>query len=270
MLELTLDNYYSQQANEEYMSVSQYKDFELCEVYALAKLRGEYVEEKSKALLVGSYVDSYFSNRLDMFVEENPQVFKKDGTLLKDFEKANECINAITSDDFFSNHIKGKTQVIVKGVIGGVWWKGAIDFLNTRIVDLKCVASIRELVWKFNPDTKRNYQTNFINANGYITQGAVYQELTRQMLNEKLPFDIAAVSKEEIPDKAIINIDDDLLANELQEITKKVVRYDLIKKGVVEPIGCGNCPVCRQRNKLNRVISYSELFGERYNENEEE
>ena len=191
MEKLDLSNYYSQQANMEYMSVSTFKDFMKCEKYALAKIKGEYVEEKSKALLVGGYVDAYFSNRLEQFKEENPQIFKKDGTLLKDFEKANEVIQVIENDDFFKNHIKGDTQVILTGEIAGVKFKGALDFLNERIVDLKCVASIREPVWVVRDG--KNVKTDFIDAYGYDLQGAVYQELVRQQYGLELPFDIACV-----------------------------------------------------------------------------
>ena len=48
---LTEANYYSKEANQEYLSVSQYKDFcgtmkqRGCEAKAMAKLRGEWVEE---------------------------------------------------------------------------------------------------------------------------------------------------------------------------------------------------------------------------------
>ena len=66
---LTAENYYSQEANEEYMSVSQFKDFcgtygkMPCEFTAMEKLKGRWEEPKSKALMVGSYVDSYFEGR---------------------------------------------------------------------------------------------------------------------------------------------------------------------------------------------------------------
>ena len=40
LLKLTNDNYYSQKANMDYMSVSQWKDFNECEVMAIAKLTG--------------------------------------------------------------------------------------------------------------------------------------------------------------------------------------------------------------------------------------
>lgn len=259
-MKLTLDNYYSQEANLEYMSVSSFKDFCKCERYALAKIVGEYVEEKTKAMLVGGYVDAYFSNRLEKYKEENPQIFKKDGTLLKDFEKANEIIKVIEEDEFFMKHIKGETQVILTGEISGVPFKGALDFLNTRIVDLKCVASIREPVW-VERDGK-NIKTNFIDAYGYDLQLAVYQELVKQNYGMVLPTDIAAVSKEDEPDKAIINVEDEYLKPKLDYVKEKVVRFNEIKKGNIKPIGCGNCPVCRKYNKLNHIISYSDFKGE--------
>lgn len=65
-MQLTSENYYSQEANKEYMSVSGYKDFAgtygkmPCEFYGMEKLNGRWEDEKSTALLVGSYVDSYF------------------------------------------------------------------------------------------------------------------------------------------------------------------------------------------------------------------
>ena len=73
-MELNENNYYSQEANMEYMSASQFKDFLRCEFYGLLKARGELVEEKTKPLLVGGYVDSYFSNRLEQYKEENPNI----------------------------------------------------------------------------------------------------------------------------------------------------------------------------------------------------
>ena len=54
---LTNDNYYSPEANWEYMSVSQYKQFLKCEAAAMAQLKGEWSQPKTTALLVGSYVD---------------------------------------------------------------------------------------------------------------------------------------------------------------------------------------------------------------------
>ena len=57
---LTEGSYYSKTANEIFMSASQFKSFRKCQACALAELRGEYVQPKTTALLVGSYVDAAF------------------------------------------------------------------------------------------------------------------------------------------------------------------------------------------------------------------
>lgn len=82
-MQLTEENYYSDIANYEYMSVSQFKDFNgtygrvVYEEAALAKLKGEYAQASSTALMVGSYVDRYFEGTLDAFKSEHTEMFKR-------------------------------------------------------------------------------------------------------------------------------------------------------------------------------------------------
>ena len=142
---LTAENYYSQEANEEYMSVSQFKDFcgtygkMPCEFTAMEKLKGRWEEPKSKALMVGSYVDSYFEGTLDKFKAENPDLFKRDGTLKAEFVKADEIIQRIERDDYFMKFMSGKKQVIMTGELFGTKWKIKMDSYipDIAIVDLK-------------------------------------------------------------------------------------------------------------------------------------
>ena len=138
MEELTNQNYFSVESNQQFMSASQFKDFMKCEVEALAKINGETQEEPSKAMLVGSYVDAYFSGEMEIFAQANPQIFKKDGTLLKDFEKANDIIKAIESDELLMKYLSGKKQVVMTGEIAGVKFKIKVDsLLPNCIVDQK-------------------------------------------------------------------------------------------------------------------------------------
>ena len=103
-MHLTEENYYSKEANLEYMSVSQFKDFNgtygkiACEFEALEKLHERWKEEPSTAMLIGSYVDSYFEGTLEMFKKENPTIFKQNGDLKADFLKAEEIIARIERD----------------------------------------------------------------------------------------------------------------------------------------------------------------------------
>ena len=82
-MELSSENYYSKEANLEYMSVSLFKDFNgtygklACEYAALEKLYGRWIPEKTTPLLVGSYVDSYFEGSLESFKAENPDILHR-------------------------------------------------------------------------------------------------------------------------------------------------------------------------------------------------
>ena len=256
---LTQDNYYSEQVNLEYMSASQFKDFVKCEREALAKIVGEYKEEPSKAMLVGSYVDAYFSNELEIFKEQNPQIFNKDGSFKKDFEKANEIIKAIEEDKLMMKMLNGRKQVIMTGEISGVPFKIKVDSLKDNyIVDQKIMSSITDLVW-IEKDN-RMIKTDFIEAYGYDIQGAIYQCIVEQNTGKKLPFVLAVATKEECPDKALIQIDQYYLDKALDFVKANCERYDLIKKGILKPCGCGKCPTCRKNRKCLEILSYEQLY----------
>ena len=258
-MKLTQENYYSVDANLEYMSASQYKDFLKCEVESLAKINGEYQEEPSKAMLVGSYVDAYFSGELDQFKQANPGIFKKDGSLLKDFDKANEIIAAIENDEVLLKYLSGKHQVIMTGEINGVKFKIKVDsLLPNAIVDQKIMSSIREKVWV--EQDGYNVKTDFVQAYGYDIQGAIYQEIVRQNIGKKLPFILAVTTKEEVPDKELIQIDQYFLDKALEVVKANCERFDLIKKGIIAPVGCGCCPSCRKGKLIKEPISYQKLF----------
>ena len=118
---LTAENYFSREADEAFLSVSQYKDFcgtygkTGCEEHALAKLHGEWIEntEDSVALMVGSYVDAHFEGTLDLFKAKHPSIFKKDGSLYSQYNKANIMINRCERDELFMSYMSGQKQVIM-------------------------------------------------------------------------------------------------------------------------------------------------------------
>ena len=126
MITLSNKNYYSNEANKDYISVSQYKDFvgtyeyKGCENRAMAIIRGEFKKEPSTAMLVGSYVDSYFEGTLDEFKEEHPEILKKDGTLKAEYIKADAMIERCKRDTKFMQYMSGEKQVIMTAEIFGV------------------------------------------------------------------------------------------------------------------------------------------------------
>lgn len=82
---VTPENYYSPEMNMAYMGSTQFKAFERCEAAALAELKGEYRPPSSAALLVGGYIDAWFSGELPLYQAQHPEIFKRDGTLKAEY-----------------------------------------------------------------------------------------------------------------------------------------------------------------------------------------
>lgn len=64
-MKLNEDTYYGKEANKAFFSVSQYKDFCKCEAMAMARVRGEYEQPTTKAMLIGTLVDRWFEGTLE-------------------------------------------------------------------------------------------------------------------------------------------------------------------------------------------------------------
>ena len=109
---LTKENYFSADADYEYMGTSQFKQFEKCSATAMAILRGEYIREVTVSMLIGSYVDAYFEGSLDKFKTEHPEIFKRDGSLKSEFVHAEQIIERIERDAFFMKQLSGASSAL--------------------------------------------------------------------------------------------------------------------------------------------------------------
>ena len=228
-----------------------------CEAYAMAKIKGEWVEEPTAAMMIGSYVDSYFEGTLKDFQEHNhDKIFKKNGDLYADFVLAENLIKRIEAEELFMLCLSGEKQRIFTGEIAGVPFKGKLDSYieGQAIVDLKCIKKIREIFFK------QSGRESFIEHNGYDTQLAIYQELVRQKTGVTLDCIIAAIDKQTIPDLECILIPNDQLDFKLRELKLLIPHFAAVKRGEVEPKRCGRCDYCRATKKLERLILPQELM----------
>ena len=73
-MKLSDDTYYGKEANQAFFSVSQYKDFCKCEAMAMAKIRGEFEQPTTKAMLIGTLVDRWFEGTLEQLRQESPNI----------------------------------------------------------------------------------------------------------------------------------------------------------------------------------------------------
>lgn len=263
---LTNENYFSKEASQEYLSVSQYKNFigsmgkTGCEARAIAELNGEWeFDDKSTALLVGSYVDAHFEGALNIFKAKNPELFKKDGGLKCDYVQAEEIINRIERDELFMQYMSGEKQTIMTAEMFGSPWKIKIDSYLERkaIVDLKVMKSLRDKFYH-----KDCGYLDFVQEWGYDLQGAIYQEVVYRNTGKRLPFFIAAASKEKTTDIELIWIPDEHLHEKLIEVEQNTPKIMMLKNKEVEPIRCEVCDYCKHTKVLTKPIHFSELLGE--------
>lgn len=272
-MELTRENYFSQEAQMAYMGSGQFKDFLSCEAAALAKIQGRYKPPASRSMLVGSYVDAWYSGELPDFTERHPDMFKKDRTLKADFLAANAIIDRMQADQLYSLLMSGEKQVIRTGKIAGVPFKIKIDSLldaaacrqiaeefpgaapalgfgDGAIVDQKVMRDLGD-VWS---DEERR-MVPFAQAWGYDIQGAIYQAVEGHMM----PFILAVGTREEPADLAALYIPDDALRAKLYEVEDLAPRFQAIKEGREEPRRCERCPWCRATRTLRTIVDFREL-----------
>jgi hypothetical protein len=243
---LTNENYYSDKSNQQYMSVSQYKQFTRCEAMAMAEIRGEWKKPKTSALLVGSYVDAWFEGTLGDFYEENPEIFKKDGSLKADYVQAAQIIDRVQRDRMFMRYMSGKKQVIRTAELFGVPWKIKMDSYHPdKIVDLKVMKSMERVMGK-----------SFVEYWGYDLQMAVYSAVEGNDLATYL----AVVTKQTPPDIEIINIPKWRREELLWDVERTLPRIMEVKSGKREPERCGVCEYCRATKELTETIDF-ELVG---------
>ena len=251
---LKADNYFSPEATKAYWSVSQFKAFNKCEAAGLSEANGLYKREETDALLIGSYVDPYFSGEMDEFLEirRDYMFSKRGGGLLAKFKHADEIIDTVTRQPLMMDYLTdGEKQIVMTADMFGLPWKVKMDVYNgSRIVDLKVVRDF-ESIWD-----KGYGRRSWIEYWGYDVQGAVYQKVVELVTGKQLPFFLVAVTKEKIPDVKIIEIPQHILDAALGMVEAKIERFDLIKTGQVEPIRCERCDYC----KKTKVLKAPEVY----------
>ncbi len=277
-MKLNTNNYYGKNANKEYMSVSQYKEFNKCEACAMAQIKGIYEKPKTSALFFGSFVDElltgtrksqikFISENIDelfqksskfskvarsdilAFVTENfKDLFQADNKPYAEIVQAVETVARVKKQPLMMQHLSGKHQKIMTGEIAGVPFKIKMDAYqpDKMIVDLKYMASLRS----------PNMFEPMVKYWGYDIQGAIYQEIVRQNTGKRLPFYLNIATKEKPSHLCIAEIMQYDLDEALENVIKNAPRYQAIKNGEIEPERCEdyNCDYCTETAIITEPI----------------
>ena len=282
-MKLTSRNYYGPKANIEFMSVSQFKQFQKCEAMAMAELNGEYEKPKSKALLLGSFVDEMLTGtkKTQMkFVYDNfSELFQKSSKLSKlddagrmtfisdyfadifnadnkpyaEIVQALETIEKVKRQPLMMQHFKSKHQTIMVGEIAGVPFKIKMDNYKPGefIADGKYMSSLRS----------PNLFEPMVKYWGYDLQGAVYQEIVYQNTGKRLPFYLDIATKETPTHLAVAQINQYDLDEALEIVKTFAPRFQAIKRGEIQPNRCDeyDCNYCTETTMITEPIDSAYL-----------
>ena len=273
---LTDDNYYSLEADRHYCSASQYLDFvgrpflPGCESRAMAKLNGEYEEETTKAMLIGSILDTLWEledlpmeEKLNIIADRFPECVSSRGAtkgeLKNEFKLALKMYERTLKDELFRKFMSGEKQVIMTGEIEGLPFKIKMDSYipDVAIVDLKTTQDASMNHRKYVADSG-NWET-FYRGFAYDTQLAIYREIVRQNTGKTLRCYIAVVDKKEHPLPQIIELTPKMLDDALETVKANVGTIKMLKSGEVKNYcRCEECDYCRDTYKC-KVLSAEEF-----------
>jgi hypothetical protein len=208
--------------------------------------------------LFGNYVHAWAEGKLEEFKDKNKEkIFTKTNTLRADFVQAEKMIETLKDDKFCMFMLEGESEVTFTGDLFGEPWKIRVDKWQkdkNRIIDLKTTKSITEKTWNGQA------RVSFLEIYNYQRRAAIYSEIVKQNTGKLPEFYIVAVSKEEIPDKAIIRMtDEERWQQEIYDVGVKMERIKHVKSGVVEAVRCGSCDYCRMTKKITKIIDYREV-----------
>jgi len=270
-MKLTESNYYGTEANKAYCSASQYKDFvgfplkHGCEERALKTISGEFKEETSKAMLMGSILDALWENDdpeyiLSRFPDCVSSKGPTKGQLKAEYQSVLQMYQRTLKEEKFCAYMSGDKQTIMTGVIEGLPFKIKIDsFIEGKaITDLKTTQTLDRFFRYYIPDSGEKLP--FYLAYGYDTQLAIYREIVRQNTGKTLNCYIAAVDKKPHPICDVIELPGKLLDEALDRVKGNCETIIMLKNGEATPGRCeqSDCDYCRDTH-VCQVISTEEF-----------
>ena len=273
---LTDENYYSLEADRIWCSASQYLDIigrpsiPGCEARAMAKLNGEYKEETTKAMLIGSILDCLWEldelpieEKIQIIADKFPECISSRGAtkgeLKNEYKQAIQLYQRTLMDDLFCKFMSGQKQVIMTGEIEGLPFKIKMDSYipDVAIVDLKTTQDASRNHRKYIADSG-NWET-FYRSFSYDVQLAIYREIVRQNTGKTLRCYLAVIDKKDHPLPQIIEMTPQMLDDALASVKAHIPTVKMLKSGEVKNYcRCEECDYCRDTYKC-QVLSAEEF-----------
>lgn len=228
--------------HRDYLSFSALKQFFDCEEAAAVGFKRE-----SKAFLEGQVFEAAVTGTLEQFLAEDEErqklIYKRDGMVRAEFEKAIAAANRLRNDDNIMSIIENcDFQVKLEGEICGIPFVGYVDMKDRRTGDCYDYKYVRDFrnVWN---EIDRYYES-WIRGNHYDWQAAIYHHLGGGHQH------IIAATKETVPDVGFWQFNDDYLKDEMVLVGTLAREFMGVLNGERKPFRCEKCDYCKQTKEL--------------------
>lgn len=266
------NNYYSQEADKLFMSVSQWKSFRHCEFQALAVLNGEYKRPEKDALRIGSYIHAAIEGpeALEKFKQDNPDIYSSQGPtkgqLKAGYKFIEKTFDVLDSDPRCNITLQGEKEVPMTFFWAGAWWKIKPDVLNREDYCFTDLKKCRDIYGK-EFDERQGKYVHFVQYYGYLYQLALYSLGISINMGRKdwpqayLTCATVPAKEDEWPDFISYVFDSEILRRDyLSGIEKSMPRVLAVKSGQEKPRRCGRCEWCLQNKTLTGFPDYFEWW----------
>lgn len=253
---LTEDNYHGVEANRLYKSVSQLKAFVNCPSGWRSKyVEGKAEDQKSKAMLIGSYVDVALlePEKLYAFKDANrDDLHQKNGKLYAEFRHADTMVEAVRGQDAARRLIDRcrERQNILTGEVFGHTFKCKLDMLDPAtgcLVDLKTTRDVFHREWVPRHSAKMDWITVW----DYWLQMYVYMEICEQNGIEIKECLILAVDSKPIPAVRLFDMN---VPSALMDAKRRLqVALKRLQDGSTHAERCEACNHCRSTHVLSQA-----------------
>lgn len=268
---LTADNYHSHEANRAYLGIHQFQDWMECQARTRAELAGEdrelfaqYKHDKA-CFKVGTYTHLAMGepDKLQAWIDEHrADLLKKTGEKYADFAAADAMVARARREPIIRELLTaGEPEVVVTGEIGGVPWKGRVDWLALAaglFVDWK-TASTFDDGWTVIGE--RNVKVPWYYD--YWGQMAVYREMIRATTGTVCVPYIVGLRKPTGSFPAAVCAhsfeDPEKLEAAYAKIESWVPQVWRWKTGEDKGTACGRCWWCAEKQPLR--VTRAEWFG---------
>lgn len=129
--------------------------------------------------------------------------------------------------------------------------------LGKLITDLKVIKDFNLI---YNEATHQ--KENFVDYYDYVLQASLYQEICYQVTGKRLPFIIAAATKQKYSQRALLQIPQEKMDLRLEFLMQYLPHLQDVKQGKVKPVSCGHCSYCISKKKCDRIYYYDDFWNQ--------